>query len=47
MYCNIKKRECGDAGELAYNGFAMFGESEGLHVNTICYKNGGYITCNY
>lgn len=47
MYCNIKKRECADAGQITYNGCSMFGEREGLHTATVCYKKGGYITCNY
>ena len=47
MYCFIKKRECGDAGQMNYNGCTLFGESEGIHTCTVCYKEGGEHNCNY
>ena len=45
MYCDIKKRECENAGSITIKGCVELGEKPGIHTYTLCYKKGGYITC--
>ena len=39
MKCKFKNMECPHAGKLTYMGDPLFGETPGLHEETICYND--------
>ena len=46
-YCDIKHRECEDAGSITFKGYGLFGESKEIYKKTICYKKGNWVSCKY